>query len=487
VSSIVVNPSRKAENSIYLVFSAVFVTFIFYLAEGLNTGTEFVPDLVVVLAISSLIASGLFYSSIDEIVLHWRLKNRSRQEKSVTKLAKFNILTQYLLGSYAIVTRRVRPPKDEVCDAVDSVLEGKDLDTEIWKLRGAFWLLLSLIPSGLIICSILKWAATFVFIVALIIIIGIAVIVPSIEQYKQTSQYVTALAQFQWFDELLTATRMTETTATKTVTNLNIALNGLSESIYRGVRGTQMEQPKLVKDVPEIVRPIIDKKPIDQSDRREIPVSFRGTISEDIHVQRESKRKFNSLLAEEAIWLRQLVQMSRWKIFSIRFLKLKSDINANAKINQSSLLNNIINEWLKCMNTGKISHSFSELRRLTFHMNDLDILLDDDKAVIRALLKPDEKEIIVPIVAFAYFKFRIPDHAISSRKISAMFLSYANTFKEKFINDYGPPEEPLDFDSELGFLEWQIEEGTGRTVNILYNPEKVVLDAIKNQDYTLEG
>ncbi|MHA2320743.1 MAG: hypothetical protein ACXACG_03715 [Candidatus Thorarchaeota archaeon] len=311
MSSIVVNPSRKAENSIYLAFSVIVVTFVLYLTAGLNTGPEFVPDLLIVAAASSLIAAALVYSSPDELILHWFLRRKDSDEDAIVRVAKFHVLTQYLLGSYSIITRRVRPPKEEASDAVDAVLDGNDLDTEIWKLRGAFWFTLSLVPTGLIICSILLWSELCMVLAVILVLLGVAVVAPSIIHYGRTSQNISLLGQFQWFDELLTATRMTEITPTPTVSNLTMSLDGLSEAIYRGARGAQEKQPKKIKDVPVIVKPIVDEKSISPGDRRESSVSFSGKIREEIHVPRETRRKFNFLLAEEAAWLRQLVQTGR--------------------------------------------------------------------------------------------------------------------------------------------------------------------------------
>lgn len=486
MSSIVINPSRKAENSIYLAFSVVIVTFLLYLAAGLNTGPEFVPDLLIVATASSLIGAALVYSSPDESIFHWLLKRKNSNEKAIVKVARFHVFTQYLLGSYSIATRRVRPPKEEASDDIDAVLDEHDLDTEIWKLRGAFWLILSLIPAGLIICSILNWNYLCIGFAILLVSIGVAVIIPSFTQYKRTSQNLSLLSQFQWFDELLTATRMTEITPTPSVSKFSLSLNGLSEAIYRGIRGSQEKQPENVKDVPSIVKPIVDKKSISPSDRRESSVSLNGTVSEEINASRETRRKFNFLLAEEAVWLRQLIQTGRWKLFSTRFQKLKSDIIEKARINQDALVDVFINEWLQCLKFNIVFHSFSEFRRLLFHMTNLNLVPTSNSEIISALLFPEEEEMRKPAIAFAYYKQSVPAYDEALLKINEMFVDYANYFARNYINSFGPPEEPLRIEEEIGFRESEIMSSTRQHVTIFENVDDAYLNSIKKQDYTLE-
>lgn len=486
MSNIVVNPSRKAENSIYLVFSAVLVTFMYYLVAGLNTGTDFVPDFLVVMAISSIIASALVYASPDEELIHWRLKKRNTSKKTLKETSEFFIFTQYLLGSYVIITRRVQPPEKEVLGAIDAVLEGNDLDTEIWKLRGAFWLLLSLLPSGLIVCSILKWASICIFIAALIISVGILVLEPSIRQYKQTANYSRDLSQFHWFDEILTATRRTETTATKTVTELNLTLDGLSEAVYRGISGTKDKRPPEIENVPEIVKPIVDERSITPADRKESSVDLTGSISDNIQVSRETRRKYNALLAEEAIWLRELVQMCRWKLFSSRFQKLKSDIVLNAKLNQNNLPSSIIDEWSKCLIFNEIFHSFSEIRRLASHMKNLGLIPDTDLVTINALLYPSEKDMKNPSISLAYYEEKISCSYEISKKIRQMFIDYADHYTEEYIKDFGPPEEDIPLDHEVGFFQSKIYRETGQSIDIFPKIDDINLNDIKEQDYAFQ-
>ncbi|MHA2320744.1 MAG: hypothetical protein ACXACG_03720 [Candidatus Thorarchaeota archaeon] len=119
-------------------------------------------------------------------------------------------------------------------------------------------------------------------------------------------------------------------------------------------------------------------------------------------------------------------------------------------------------------------------------MNNLNLVPDNDKKTIDALLFPSEEDMKKPSVALAYYEEKVSVSPEASLKFRKMFIDYADSYTDEYISNFGPPEEAIPMEYEVGFLESSIFKETGQSVKIFRSVDNIDLDAIKEQDYTLQ-
>lgn len=406
MSSIVVAPTRRAENTIYLAFSAVLVIFIQYLGawiSGIDTSPPFAPDLIIVGIIAPIISAALIYSVPDQWLVHNQL---SRKIVTAMKIwAEYYLLSSAALQVYKIRSISVRNPKSVFHEERSIVLEGGTLDTPIWRLRGAFWFFISLWLTIPITISIVGLSAfTSIFIITIGIVVSIVVAYPSWKWYIHVSQVLTDSIEFHWLDRVITAARRSDVAIdTPPESRIEIDVKGFTEAIYRGIRGAEdavESPPEHIIDVPEVVKP--SKRGTRHGDEK--PVKVTGRISSSTKSE-ISDKALQDLITGEVEWLRELIRRTIWSSFRARFSELRRYLLLRGEASVKLIRDPILEEWRQSLRAKQANHSFTNLRRLCYYLRGYDLIPSADQQTIDEIIEYEESFMVDPVWASnLYFK-----------------------------------------------------------------------------------
>ena len=154
VSSIVINPTRRAENSIYLAFSALVVVSFQYGNAIITRQQNFEPNVLTTVVAGSLLAAFLMYSAFEK---KWFEKILTESVKSeLGNMVDFPLLSIYLLESYNIITQPIPKARDVLINKTQEILDGEELAVSMWRLRSAILFVLSIPLTATIACYYLN-------------------------------------------------------------------------------------------------------------------------------------------------------------------------------------------------------------------------------------------------------------------------------------------------------------------------------------------
>lgn len=413
MSSIVVAPTRKAENSIYLAFSVVLVVFIQYAfawAQGQDTGVGFVPDFALILTLSPIAAAALIYSSPDERAIHAFLKRRATRHEH--EMEESVLLTMYALRLYRVTTWRLLNETFLVSHAKTTVLESGDLDSRIWRLRGAFWFVLSVPLSIAIVASMYQWDSS---ILSLLIVVSMVVVTmvlyPSWCDYKESALFLTNLAEFHLLDRGLSIVRRWETSTERIGEQFRFSVQGLTETIYRGIRAAKVvEKEENGNKVGKILKPLVYLSKTGGTERAESRISIEQKPAVGVDQGAAETARFHDLVDEECEWLRELVRRESWAAFRMRFLDLRTQITGRGKIALGEIVIDLVKEWANALKVGTVTHAFAQLRALCYKMTQYALIPDGMVAVVEKLLRYHDSHMIDRAWVFHYWPKLMEKH-----------------------------------------------------------------------------
>lgn len=172
---------------------------------------DYVPRIDVTIVGSALIAAGLMYPCPDKRLFHRLLSCRVANEH--VSMTRFMLKAMFLLRFYRLETIEIPYVRCEWKARAEAELEGNDLSSAVWGLRGAFWLSIGLLPSGWILWAVLQYdPAAIVWIVIGGGVVFALVSIPTGLEYSKIGNRLRVLATFHWFDEVLSAVRRSEVT-----------------------------------------------------------------------------------------------------------------------------------------------------------------------------------------------------------------------------------------------------------------------------------
>ena len=462
MSSIVVAPTRRAENTIYLAFSAVVVIFIQYFGawiSGEDATLPFAPNLVIVGIIAPILSAALIYSVPDEWLLH-KLLSRKIESSMLDSIAFF-LLTTVALKLYKVRSERVRNPKSVFCEERDVVLEAGTLDTPIWRLRGAIWFFMSLwltVPMAISIVGFSTGSSTLMILVGFIV--SIVVIHPSWKWYIRTSQLLTNTLDFHWLDRLLTAARRSDIAADDpTASDIEVEVTGFTETIYRGIKAAEAVAEwgaDKILDVPEVAKPHRQQT---WNKNEEIPIRVKGRI-----VSREKsgipEKALQDLLMGDVEWLRELLRRNSWSSFKIRFKELNGFILFRGEETLKRLVHLLLEEWKAAMRNNEATFAFTNLRRLCYYLKEYGLLPSEGKDTINEITKYQEEFIVNPNWAYQYYTKRMTE----SIYVKMMFEDLARHVVDDYQSEEGWQQYQSHVGADLAYLSDSYQKLSGKTL-----------------------
>ena len=425
MSSIVINPTRRAENSIYLAFSVLVVASIQYGYAIVTEELNYEPNILVTVVAGSLFAAFLMYPAFEK---RWLEKNlTSGVKKELGNMVDFPLLSMYLLGSYNIITQPIPNTSRVLIEKTQEALDGEDLAVSMWRLRSAILFILSIPFTWIIVRyyvsdSFILWLLPL----ALLALFGVVIKSSAIE-YDKTSNTLSSLVQFHWFDELLTAVRRTEVTPDYDKRLIELQIEGLASNIYIADKtgpksGGSGKHPAILKQ-----------------EESKYPVIVRG-FTQQVQQTREEKRKYNSLLAEECTLLRELATLREWPRFNSRFSVLRNHIISTGQNRLYGLKNTISLLWEQALisnNEQSISSlQFNKLRQLLCQTVHFGLVPSTLTNIVNLILKPNLK--LMTDWSFSYNYYLIFDENIG--RLDSMFRKYMH---DK-VKDRGWKPTPVD-------------------------------------------
>ena len=434
-SSIIAAPSHKTENSIYLAFSIVVVTFIQYFSawiQGQDTGLDFIPNLALIIVLSPVIAAALVYSSPDEVFFHNLLYRKSAESNE--DMERFMLLSMYALRLYRVSSWKLLSQSFLTSYAKTIVLESGDLDSRIWKLRGAFWFVISIPLSISIVAAIYQWDP---IIVILLTTISVAVIImvgyPTWKSFQESVMIFTNLADFHLFDRGLAIVRRWEA-STKQMRDSSVSsIDGLSETIYRGIQASKVQDSE---EVEKILKPKTHFRKEGGTEEREVGIKlqqlpYRGELQ-----RTNDSEKFHDVVNEECEWLRELIRRESWAAFGMRFSDLQMQIHRRGEIAIENVEEDLIKEWANTLASGSESHSFTQLRALCHRLSQYSLIPKDKDDVVDSLLRYHESHMVNRSWSFHYWTDLTKKH----NEVALPFLleAYRMTLGERFEKEYFP-------------------------------------------------
>ncbi|MFW9844063.1 MAG: hypothetical protein ACFFEV_05785, partial [Candidatus Thorarchaeota archaeon] len=279
MSSVIVNPTRRAENSIYLVFSVLVIASLQYAIDIFNPVAGFQPDIIATGLLGSLLATFLMYPALEKRTLEYFLIKKV--EEDLSKKAEFILNSVFLLESYRIVTQKIPEAETVLLTKTREVLDGEELTVPMWKLRAAIIFTLSLPFSGIVVFYYFRDIVTLF---SMLFVLLISIVLPSWTEYQKTANTLSKLIQFHWFDELLTAVRRSEITADYNPTIIDLRVDGLAANIRAG-KGIKSSE-KVGYPVPKYQAPMVSLSETYVSR----PVVVQGEIRQQSDRVREERR-----------------------------------------------------------------------------------------------------------------------------------------------------------------------------------------------------
>ncbi len=446
MSSIVINPTRRAENSIYLAFSILAVVSLQYGYAICTEQSNYEPNILTIAVAGPLLAAFLMYPAFEKRWLEKRLTKRV--EKELGKMVDFPLLSIYLLESYKIITQKVPKASEVLINKTQDVLDGEELSVSMWRLRAAILFILSIPFTGIVAYyyisdTLIRGLLLFAFIVLVEVIRRSSVI-----EYENTSNTLSSLVQFHWFDELLTTVRRTEVTPDYNKRIIDLQIEGLVANMYVA----RITKPKGIGTG-------TGKPPVTlERERSKYPVTVKG-FTQQVEPTRAETRKYNSLLAEECTLLRELTTLRDWPRFNSRFSVLRNHIIPTGQTSLNGLRHTIGMLWEPALLSGNeqglYSQQFNKLRLLLCQTAHFGLIPSDLTSLVNFILKPSLKSMTDWSFSYEYY-LRFGER---TGRLDSMFRRYMHDkVKDRGWEPTPVDEEALEYlDKERMYQESWVE------------------------------
>ncbi|MCK5264160.1 MAG: hypothetical protein KAR03_01010, partial [Candidatus Thorarchaeota archaeon] len=302
------------------------------------------------------------------------------------------LLTMYALRIYRVPTWKLISQTFLISTSRTTVLESGDIDSRIWKLRGAFWFIVSVPLSIIIVAAVYQWNPTTMILLTIISLVVIIMVgYPSLKSYEDSVRIFSSLVEFHLFDRGLSIVRRWEASTMPIRDTPSFSMDGLTETIYRGIKAANEKDSDTVR---KILRPTTYLTKGGGTERRESGIKIKQSSYQSEEQRYSDSARFHDMVNEEFEWLRELIRRQSWAAFRMRFSDLQTQIQGRGIKALNDVERDLIAEWANTLKTGGIIHSFTQLRALCNRLRKYQLIPDDKVAIVEKLLKYHESHMV---------------------------------------------------------------------------------------------